>query len=171
MDQVDIRTHVVARHLRMASSLDFDTRSLRKLLDGERNYELEYMWKMMIKSDLFCPRERGGKVFISPDFNQPMEQQREMTMKRIDYLREQGAFDGWLTRKGPEAELWGFTRADAVSYYDHSLAIKLGVHFFLWGGAISYMGTKLHHDKWLKPTETYEVKGCFAMSELGHGSN
>ncbi|GJY05039.1 acyl-coenzyme A oxidase 3, peroxisomal-like protein [Tanacetum coccineum] len=39
------------------------------------------------------------------------------------------------------------------------------------GGAISYMGTKLHHDKWLKPTETYEVKGCFAMSELGHGSN
>ena len=132
MDQVDIRTHVLAHHRRMASSLDFDTRSLRKLLDGERTYELEYMWKMMIKSNLFCPRERGGKVFISPDFNQPMEQQREMTMKRIDYLREQGAFDGWLTRKGPEAELWGFTRAEAVGYFDHSLAIKLGVHFFLW---------------------------------------
>ncbi|KAL8258564.1 hypothetical protein R6Q59_026517 [Mikania micrantha] len=33
------------------------------------------------------------------------------------------------------------------------------------------MGTKRHHDKWFKPTETYDVKGCFAMTELGHGSN
>ncbi|GKF10429.1 acyl-coenzyme A oxidase 3, peroxisomal-like protein, partial [Tanacetum coccineum] len=31
--------------------------------------------------------------------------------------------------------------------------------------------TKRHHDKWYKPTETYEVKGSFAMTELGHGSN
>lgn len=39
------------------------------------------------------------------------------------------------------------------------------------GGAIQFFGTKRHHDKWLKDTENYLVKGCFAMSELGHGSN
>lgn len=55
--------------------------------------------------------------------------------------------------------------------YDHSLAVKLGVHFFLWGGAVKFLGTKHHHDKWLSSTENYEIKGCFAMSELGHGSN
>ena len=71
-------------------------------------------------------------MFISPDFNQSMEQQREMTMKRIEYLRELGAFDGWFSKKGSDGELWRFALAETFSVYDHSLGIKLGVHFFLW---------------------------------------
>lgn len=39
------------------------------------------------------------------------------------------------------------------------------------GGAIQFFGTQRHHDKWLSDTESYAIKGCFAMSELGHGSN
>ncbi|XP_031268427.1 acyl-coenzyme A oxidase 3, peroxisomal-like [Pistacia vera] len=39
------------------------------------------------------------------------------------------------------------------------------------GGAIKFLGTTRHHDKCLKDTENYVVKGCFAMTELGHGSN
>ena len=39
------------------------------------------------------------------------------------------------------------------------------------GGSIQFLGTKRHHDKWLQLTEDYAVRGCFAMSELGHGSN
>lgn len=94
--------------------------------------EIDYMFNLMIQSDLFCRRERGGKVFISPDFNESMEEQREMTMRRIGYLKEKGVFDGWLTSKGAEAELSGFTRANSCGVFDHSLGIKIGVHFFLW---------------------------------------
>ncbi|KAK4723567.1 hypothetical protein R3W88_026346 [Solanum pinnatisectum] len=127
--------------------------------------------KNFLLSNLFNPIERGGKVFVSPDYNQSKEQQSEINMKRIGYLLEHGVFKKWLTGKGPEDELRKLGLLDCLGIYDHSLAIKVGVHFFLWGGAIQFFGTKRHHDKWLKDTEDYVVKGCFLMTELGHGSN
>lgn len=108
---------------------------------------------------------------MAPDYNQTMEQQREMTMKRISYLLERGVFEGWLTAKGAEAELRKLALLEVTGIFDHSLAIKIGVHFFLWGGAIQFFGTQRHHEKWLRDTENYVVLGCFAMTELGHGSN
>lgn len=108
---------------------------------------------------------------MAPDYNQTKEQQREVTMRRIEYLSTNGVFDGWLTERGEDTEMRKMAMNEVLGLYDHSLAIKLGVHFFLWGGAIQYFGTKRHHDKWLRDTENYIVKGCFAMTELGHGSN
>lgn len=92
-------------------------------------------------------------------------------MKRIEYLLGKGVFRGWLTGDSVEQELRKLALHEVIGIYDHSLGIKLGVHFFLWGGAVKFLGTKRHHDKWLSSTENYEIKGCFAMSELGHGSN
>ncbi|KAH0778343.1 hypothetical protein KY290_004770 [Solanum tuberosum] len=53
-------------------------------------------------------------------------------MKRIGYLLEHGVFKKWLTGKGPEDELRKLGLLDCLGIYDHSLAIKVGVHFFLW---------------------------------------
>ncbi|KAJ8763753.1 hypothetical protein K2173_003535 [Erythroxylum novogranatense] len=150
---------------------DFDTKDMRQLLDAHHIEDRDWLFGVVRQSKLFNPRERGGRVFVSPDYNQSMEQQREMTMRRIGYLLERGVFDGWLTGKGPEAELRKFAAFEVLGMFDHSLAIKLGVHFFLWGGAIQFFGTNRHHDKWLRNTESFAIKGCFAMTELGHGSN
>ncbi|OMP10220.1 hypothetical protein COLO4_04707 [Corchorus olitorius] len=149
----------------------FEIKEMRKLLDGHHVEERDWLFGMMRQSKLFNPRVRGGKVFVTPDYNQSMEQQREMTWKRIQYLTERGVFKGWLTERGEEAEMRRFAFFEVLGIYDHSIAIKLGVHFFLWGGAIQFFGTKHHHDKWLRDTENYLIKGCFAMTELGHGSN
>uniref|UniRef100_A0A5B7BDQ3 Acyl-coenzyme A oxidase n=1 Tax=Davidia involucrata TaxID=16924 RepID=A0A5B7BDQ3_DAVIN len=193
IDRVSFRTQVLARHLHqpnlsstpslepsvclqysppeLSERFEFDTKLMRKLLDGHNLEDRDWLFGLIMQSKLFCPRERGGRVFVSPDYNQSMEQQREMTMKRIGYLLDRGVFDGWLTAKGLEAEMRKFAFFEVIGLYDHSLAVKLGVHFFLWGGAIQFFGTKRHHDKWLRDTENYVIKGCFAMSELGHGSN
>jgi len=60
---------------------------------------------------------------------------------------------------------------DAFGYHDLSLAIKFGVQFGLFGGSINWLGTKYHHDKYLKDTGSADLLGCFAMTETGHGSN
>lgn len=140
-------------------------------MDGHNLQDRDWLFGLMIQSKLFNPRVAGGRVFVSPDYNQSMEQQREMTMKRIHYLLDCGVFQEWLTGRGPEVEMRKFALHEVIGMYDHSLAVKLGVHYFLWGGAIQFFGTKRHHDKWLRETENYVIKGCFAMTELGHGSN
>ncbi|URE08857.1 acyl-coenzyme A oxidase [Musa troglodytarum] len=149
----------------------FDTASLRRVLDGHDIEGRDWLFRLMEESSLFCPRRRGDRTFVAPDYNQSMEQQREVTMRRIEYLLAHGVFEGWLTGSGPEALMRKFAFFECIGTYDHSLAIKLGVHFFLWGGAIQIFGTKHHHDKWLKAGENFQVMGCFAMTELGHGSN
>lgn len=155
----------------ISEKINFDTAEMRKLLDDHNFDDRDWLFGLLMQSKLFCPKTSGGKVFVTPDFNQSKEQQREVTMKRIEYLLDRGVFNGWLTKTGVEAEKRKFALLDVIGIYDHSLAIKVGVHFFLWGGAIQFFGTKRHHDKWLKDTENYVVKGCFAMTELGHGSN
>ncbi|KAI5661787.1 hypothetical protein M9H77_21110 [Catharanthus roseus] len=197
MEKINFRTKILSRHLNFGPENEnikspyllsspclsytppelseatsvFDVKSMRKLMDGHNLEDRDWLYGLMLQSNLFNPRERGGKTFVLPDYNQSMEQQREMTMKRIGFLLDHGVFQGWLTGKGPEAELRKFALLDVIGIFDHSLAIKIGVHFFLWGGAIQFFGTKRHHDRWLQDTENYIVKGCFAMTELGHGSN
>ncbi|XP_009354288.2 acyl-coenzyme A oxidase 3, peroxisomal [Pyrus x bretschneideri] len=192
MDRVTWRTRVLSNHLNQPSwssnplspnpclgfsppelsePFEFDTKEMRKLLDAHNLEDRDWLFGLMKQSKLFNPREAGGRVFIAPDYNQSMEQQRQMTMKRIAYLLDRGVFKGWLTDRGVDAELRKFAFFEVIGIFDHSLAVKLGVHFFLWGGAIQFFGTKRHHDKWLSDTENYAIKGCFAMSELGHGSN
>lgn len=149
----------------------FDLLSMRKLLDGHNTEERDKVFNMMASNDLFILKRIGGDIFIGADYNQPMEAQRSMTMERILFLLQNGFFKGWLTNNDPQFILARDAVQECFGTFDHSLAIKIGVHFHLWGGAVKYLGTKRHHMKWLQPTEDYIVKGCFAMTELGHGSN
>ncbi|KAI3866020.1 hypothetical protein MKX03_016372 [Papaver bracteatum] len=153
----------------ISEKINFDTQEMRKLLDDHDIEDRDWLFGLLTQSELFCPKISGGKVFVTPDYNQSKEQQREATMKRIEYLCDHGVFNGWLTAKAAEKRKFSFYSVMCI--YDYSLATKVAVHFFLWGGAIQFFGTKRHHDKWLKDTENYVVKGCFAMTELGHGSN
>lgn len=60
---------------------------------------------------------------------------------------------------------------EEISKYDLSLTIKFGVHFGLFGGSVASLGTTFHHDKYLKDIGSMALPGCFAMTEMYHGSN
>ena len=54
---------------------------------------------------------------------------------------------------------------------DPSLQIKSGVQWGLFGSAIFQLGTKKHHDEWLRGVIDLTIPGAFGMTEIGHGSD
>jgi acyl-CoA oxidase len=60
---------------------------------------------------------------------------------------------------------------ETLGAHDQSLTVKFGVQFGLFGGSIYQLGTERHHARYLRDVGTLALPGCFAMSELGHGSN
>lgn len=59
---------------------------------------------------------------------------------------------------------------ETLGHFDLSLSIKFGVQFGLFGGSLYFLGTDKHHAL-LQDVADCKILGCFAMSELGHGSN
>ncbi|MBK1785632.1 acyl-CoA dehydrogenase family protein [Prauserella cavernicola] len=54
---------------------------------------------------------------------------------------------------------------------DLSLMVKAGVQWGLFGGAVELLGTREHHERYLRAIMDLELPGCFAMTESGHGSD
>ncbi|CAN5696781.1 acyl-CoA dehydrogenase [soil metagenome] len=60
---------------------------------------------------------------------------------------------------------------ETLAFHDLSLLVKYGVHFGLFGGSIFLLGTRKHHERYLRQVSSMELPGCFAMTETAHGSN
>ncbi len=73
---------------------------------------------------------------------------------------------------GGEQNLPKFIAAfETLAFHDISLVIKLGVQFGLFAGSIQRLGTDYHHERYLRDAASATLMGCFAMTEIGHGSN
>ncbi|MGA8987237.1 acyl-CoA dehydrogenase family protein, partial [Aeromicrobium sp.] len=63
------------------------------------------------------------------------------------------------------------TGIEMLAQFDLSLMVKAGVQWGLFGGAVENLGTKIHHDAYIRDLISLDVVGCFAMTETGHGSD
>src|SRR3954452_11089566 len=103
----------------------------------------------------------------------PMEEHREKVLAWARELSSQGdtAMGYPIEYGGQNAVGQGVAAFETLAMRDLSLLVKCGVQFGLFGGAILHLGTRVHHERYLRDVASLDLPGCFAMTETGHGSN
>lgn len=114
----------------------------------------------------------GTEAFqIDPELGRVEHRQRVLESIRI--LADEGlGLVGFPREFGGEGNPVGAVAVfETLAFGDTSTVIKFGVQFGLWGGSLYQLGTASHHERWLEAMGRLDLPGCFAMTEIGHGSN
>ncbi|GAA3338343.1 acyl-CoA dehydrogenase [Curtobacterium pusillum] len=103
----------------------------------------------------------------------PSAEHRARTLDQLRLLVEAGA----IQRPYPE-EIGGqsnhggnLAAFEELATADPSMQIKAGVQWGLFGSAVHHLGTERNHREFLPGIVSFDVPGCFAMTETGHGSD
>lgn len=134
---------------------------LRRALDGQLAHERAAARRAL-------PAEN---LLRDPD--QSIDDARDWVLNRLQELSDAGfGAAGIMKDADDEAEpLAAVLAFEMLAHGDLSTLIKSGVQFGLFAGAISNLGTRWHHDKFLPDVTSMKLLGGFAMTELGHGSD
>jgi len=138
-----------------------DVMALRALLDGEhaevRNRVRAYL----------------SRPELAPVTEISRPEHRARVAEQVRMLAQEGATSlGFPARYGGGEDIAGsLVTLETVAHGDLSLMVKAGVQFGLFGGAILHLGSEHHHEAYLRDMLAFDLPGCFAMTETGHGSN
>jgi acyl-CoA oxidase len=122
-------------------------------------------------------RDRTLALLREEPFRTPVEIDRSCHRERVLAALRRIAESGLGGVGFPEAQGGGGSPGGAIAVFetlgfgDLSILVKYGVQFGLFGGAIYQLGTEEHHERHLGPMMRLQLPGCYAMTEIGHGSN
>lgn len=148
------------RHRTPSQSAPFDVAGLQRVLDGEHARTRAEVRKLLDDPEL---RAYGLSV---PEY-------RAKVAGWLAELAKLGlgakAYPGVTT---DEPDLGAFVAAfESLAMGDLSLVVRFGVQFGLFGGSLYFLGTEAQRRELLPAAASLELPGCFAMSEVGHGSD
>lgn len=147
--------------LNIGNKAAFDVSQMNAYLDG----------------DFAKARKKVRDILNTPAFRHVYglnkEAYREVVLNWLNTIAQEGI--GALSYPeyaGGQNDIGSYLAAfETLAYFDLSLVVKFGVQFGLFGGSIQMLGTAKHHQKYLHSVGNMTLPGCFAMTELGHGSN
>lgn len=139
----------------------FEPAAMQRFLDGEHREVREIVKQIITQSEF--------KYFESTDHYAFRKQVLAWTKR----LADAGIGRIFMPRYvGGEEDLpKSMAASETLGFHDLSLMIKCGVQFGLFAGSIHRLGTESHHRKYLADAASCQLMGCFAMTEIGHGSN
>ncbi|NLD85487.1 MAG: acyl-CoA oxidase [Actinomycetales bacterium] len=117
------------------------------------------------------------RAALTPELLNPlgltMEEQRDHTLEQLQRLADSG-----MPKLGFRAEDGGtgdtgaaLTSFEMLGHLDLSVMVKAGVQWGLFGGAIANLGDDATRQKYLPDVMSLKLLGCFAMTEIGQGSD
>ncbi len=140
----------------------FDPAAMQRVLDGDQ-----------------APvRRRVREILSRPSFrylpsDASIDRQREAATGWCRELAAEGIGALLLPAEyGGRGDYAAFTAAfETIAFHDISLTIKFTVQFGLWAGSILLLGNAEQHRRYLRDIGSFALPGCFALTEIGHGSN
>jgi acyl-CoA oxidase len=138
-----------------------DPKVLQEVLDGR--------WAHVRRD----ARENLHDPDFLPVYGESMQEARERVTRAAKKLAESGRVGfGFPKEYGGDDDSGGSVSAiEMLAFGDLSLMVKAGVQWGLFGGALQLLGTRKHHDQYLRDVMSFDLPGCFAMTETGHGSD
>lgn len=132
--------------------------------------ELALFWEgedmLRLKKSIFSALE-SDPVFARPGRGLAVERLRELTFLRCRRLLRLDVLRADALLRSP---LQLLALVTGLGMYDWSLAAKAFLHAFVFGSAIFNSGSE-RHLKYIPKIFNMEIFGCFALTELSHGSN
>jgi acyl-CoA oxidase len=118
-------------------------------------------------------RERLTSAKLADSYDLDREAHRAQVLEQMHELVATGHPRlGFGTEYGGEGDIGGSVVSfQLLGYGDLSLMVKAGVQWGLFGGAVQMLGTRRHHERYLRDIMSMALPGCFAMTESGHGSD
>jgi acyl-CoA oxidase len=138
-----------------------DAKALTEVLDGRWGH---------VRRDA---RENLHDPDLLPVYGENVQEARERVTRMAAKIARSGRVTlGFPKEYGGEDDAGGsVTSIEMLAFTDLSLMVKAGVQWGLFGGAVQALGTERHHEAYLRDIMSFDLPGCFAMTETGHGSD
>lgn len=144
----------------MAPNITSTAEHLRNALDG-RWRDVKNQTRATFEGEQFRPHYTPNTAIA-----------RAKVFEQMKIIAAAGISDeGFRKEHGGTGDVGAaITMIQMLAMSDLSLMVKAGVQWGLFGGAVENLGTERHFDH-VKKIITLELRGCFAMTETGHGSD